>query len=193
MAGKIILASSSPRRADILKKHNLEYEIMPSPYIEEHTTTVFSFEYIEKLAYNKAKAVAELVKEPAIVIGADTMVVLDGEILGKPKDGDEALKMLKRLVACAHKVITSIVLIDTVSGRCLKSSTTSRVIFSDLKDSQLRSYIKNYKPFDKAGAYGIQEMPQGFIMSYSGDIENIMGLSFKVLEKMLEVIQTEKT
>ena len=84
MVGKIILASSSPRRADILKKINIGFEIIPSPYIEDHTKTVFSYDFIEDLAFNKAKAVVPLTKEPALIIGADTVVVIDNEILGKP-------------------------------------------------------------------------------------------------------------
>ena len=77
MVGKIILASSSPRRADILKKLNIGFEIIPSPYIEDHTRTVFSYDFIESLAFNKAKAVIPLVKEPSLIIGADTVVVID--------------------------------------------------------------------------------------------------------------------
>ena len=97
MAGKIILASSSPRRADILKKLNIGFEIIPSPYVEDHTRTVFSYDFIESLAYNKAKAVLPLVKEPSLIIGADTLVVLDNEILGKPEGYEGAFRMLKRL------------------------------------------------------------------------------------------------
>ena len=82
--GKIILASSSPRRADILKESGYSYEIIPSPYEEQHTRTVFSYDYIENLAYSKAKAVIPLLKEAGIIVGADTMVVIDNDILEKP-------------------------------------------------------------------------------------------------------------
>lgn len=185
MAGKIILASSSPRRADILKKIKLQFEIMPSPYIEEHTTTVFSYEFIENLAYNKAFAVAKLQKEPSLVIGADTVVVLDNEILGKPEGKEEAYNMLKRLSGKTHFVVTSIVVINSSNGEFKKNSTTSYVTFEELTDEQINYYIENFKPFDKAGAYGIQEMPDGYIKSYTGDLENIIGLSSKALNELL--------
>ncbi len=185
MAGKIILASSSPRRADILKKLNIGFEIIPSPYVEDHTRTVFSYDFIENLAYNKAKAVVPLVKEPSIIIGADTVVVLDNEILGKPGSYEGAFKMLKRLSGKTHLVVTSIVVINTQTNEVKKNSTTSEVTFENLSDEQIKYYIDNYKPFDKAGSYGIQEMPEGYIKSYTGDPENIIGISSKSLLKLL--------
>lgn len=185
MAGKIILASSSPRRADILKKLNIGFEIIPSPYVEDHTRTVFSYDFIENLAYNKAKAVVPLVKEPSIIIGADTVVVLDNEILGKPGSYDGAFKMLKKLSGRTHLVVTSIVVINTQTNEVKKNSTTSEVTFENLSDEQIKYYIDNYKPFDKAGSYGIQEMPEGYIKSYTGDLENIIGISSNSLLKLL--------
>lgn len=184
MVGKIILASSSPRRAAIMKRINIEFEIMPSPYIEEHTTTAFSYEFIENLAYNKAKAVT--VTEPSLIIGADTVVVLDNEILGKPDGRTGAFEMLKRLSGKTHHVVTSIVVINTETNEVRKNSTTSCVTFELLSDEQINYYIDNFKPFDKAGSYGIQEMPDGYIKSYTGDLENIIGISSKALLELLQ-------
>lgn len=183
--GKIILASSSPRRADILKRTKIGFEIMPSPYIEDHTTTVFSYDFIEDLAYNKAKAVIPLVKEPSLIIGADTVVVLDNEILGKPDGEKGAFEMLKRLSGKTHFVVTSIVVINSETGEFKKNSTTSYVTFENLTDDQINFYIEKFKPFDKAGSYGIQEMPNGYINSYTGDLENIIGMSSKALMELL--------
>lgn len=183
MVGKIILASSSPRRADIMKRTKIKFEIMPSPYVEEHTTTAFSYEFIENLAYNKAKAV--VMEEPALVIGADTVVVLDNEILGKPDGCEGAFKMLRKLSGKTHQVVTSIVVINSETGEVKKNSTTSHVTFEELTDEQIKYYIENYKPFDKAGSYGIQEMPEGYIKSYTGDLENIIGMSSKSLLALL--------
>ena len=185
MVGKIILASSSPRRADILKKLNIGFEIIPSPYIEDHTRTVFSYDFIENLAFNKAKAVIPLVKEPSLIIGADTVVVIDNEILGKPDGYEGAFKMLKRLSGRTHIVVTSIVVINSETGDLKKNSTTSEVTFENLTDVQIKYYIDNFKPFDKAGSYGIQEMPEGYIKSYTGDFENIIGISSKALLDLL--------
>lgn len=185
MVGKIILASSSPRRADILKKLNIGFEIIPSPYIEDHTRTVFSYDFIENLAFNKAKAVIPLVKEPSLIIGADTVVVIDNEILGKPDGYEGAFKMLKRLSGRTHIVVTSIVVINSETEDLKKNSTTSEVTFENLTDEQIKYYIDNFKPFDKAGSYGIQEMPEGYIKSYKGDFENIIGISSKALLDLL--------
>ena len=184
--GKIILASSSPRRADILKQHNIKFKVIPSPYQEDHTVTDFSYSFVENLAYNKAKAVVKLVKEPSVIIGADTVVVLNGKILGKPKDYAEAFEMLKKLSGRKHEVVTSIAVINTETGEEKICSVTSKVEFEKLSDEQIDFYIKNYKPYDKAGSYGIQEMPLGYIKNYEGSLENIIGLCGKTVCEMIE-------
>lgn len=187
MVGKIILASSSPRRADILKKHNIEFKIIPSPYVEDHSTTDFSYDFIENLAYNKAKAVVPLVNEQSLIVGADTIVVLDGKILGKPNGYDGAFEMLKNLSGKTHHVVTAIAIINSTTGDYKIKSTTSEVTFENLTDEQIKYYIDNFKPFDKAGSYGIQEMPKRYIKSYTGDLENIIGISSKTLFEMISL------
>lgn len=183
--GKIVLASSSPRRQDILRKHNYVFEIIPSPYVEDHSRTDFSYEFIESLAKNKAIAVLPLIKEPSLIIGADTVVVLDGKILGKPNGRNGAFNMLKSLSGKTHLVVTSIAVANSATGECKINSTTSRVAFNNLTDEQIAFYVDNYKPFDKAGSYGIQEMPEGYIKSYSGSLENIIGLSSEALSEII--------
>ena len=187
--GKIILASSSPRRANILKESGYCYEIVPSPYEEDHTRTVFSYDYIEVLAYNKAKAVVPLVEEDAIIIGADTMVVVDDEILGKPENFENACNMLKRLSGRRHRVVTAIVVINTKTNNVKKQSVTSEVEFYPVSDEKIKEYVTKFKPFDKAGAYGIQEMPAGYIKEYSGSLKNIIGLCPDALATMLEAVR----
>lgn len=185
MVGKIILASSSPRRADILRKHNIGFEIIPSPYVEDHSRTDFSYDFIENLAYNKAKAVIPIVNEQSLIVGADTIVVLDGKILGKPNGYDGAFEMLKNLSGKTHHVVTAIAIINSTTGDYKIKSTTSEVAFENLTDEQIKYYIDNFKPFDKAGSYGIQEMPDGYIKSFTGDLENIIGISSKTLLEMI--------
>lgn len=185
MVGKIILASSSPRRADILRKHNIGFEIIPSPYVEDHSRTDFSYDFIENLAYNKAKAVVPIVNEQSLIVGADTIVVLDGKILGKPNGYDGAFEMLKNLSGKTHHVVTAIAIINSTTGDYKIKSTTSEVAFENLTDEQIKYYIDNFKPFDKAGSYGIQEMPDGYIKSFTGDLENIIGISSKTLLEMI--------
>jgi len=183
--GKNILASSSPRRADILK-NKLKFEVVPSPYEEIHSTTVFSYEYVENLAYNKAKAVIPLVDGDCTIIGADTVVVLDGKILEKPKDLNNAKKMLKELANKKHQVVTAIALINTKTNKKIIKSTTSIVEFENLTDEQINYYVENFKPLDKAGAYGIQELPKGYIKQFEGSLENIIGICPVALDEAMQ-------
>ncbi len=183
--GKNILASSSPRRAEILKDKYV-FEIIPSPYEEVHTTTVFSYAYVENLAYNKAKAVVPLVKEESMIIGADTVVVLDGKILEKPHDSEDAKGMLRKLSNREHQVVTSIALINSKTGESVIKSTTSHVVFNYLTEEMIDYYVDNFKPLDKAGAYGIQELPEGYVKSYSGSLENIIGICPKALDECFQ-------
>lgn len=163
------------------------FEVKPSPYEEKHTTTVFSYDYIENLAYNKALAVAEMQKgEDVLVVGADTVVILGDEILGKPTDKDDAFNMLKKLSGKTHKVVTSIAVIDCRNFHCEIQSTTSEVEFNILDDEQINFYIEKFKPFDKAGSYGIQEMPEGYIKEFRGSLENIIGLCPVALKNVIQ-------
>ncbi len=181
--GKMILASSSPRRAEILKDYELE--IIPSPYVEQHTKTAFSYSYVENLAYNKALAVVPLVEDEALIIGADTVVILGEEILEKPEDEQDAFTMLKKLSGKTHSVVTSIAIINSKTKEYKINSTTSNVTFKNLSDELIKNYISDFKPLDKAGSYGIQELPDGFIEKVEGDLENIIGISSKAFEKLL--------
>ena len=186
--GKIVLASASPRRAEILKNSNYVFEILPSPYEEIHSTTVFSFDYVENLALNKARAVIPLVKDDSIIIGADTVVVLNGEILEKPKTEQNAREMLRSLSDKTHKVVTAIAVINTSNKKELVKSTISEVTFNILTDEMINYYVDNFKPLDKAGAYGIQELPEGFVKNYTGSLENIVGICPETLKELLNII-----
>ena len=184
--GKIILGSSSPRRADILKKLKLDYEIIPSDYVEPHDRTDFSYSYVENLAYNKALAVAKRMKEEAIVIGADTIVVYDNKILGKPKDKQDAYDMLRLLSGKTHFVVTGVSVIKAPKLEVKTMSETTYVTFCDLTEKQIENYIETFKPFDKAGSYGIQELPEGFVKNVDGDLDNVIGLPSALVLNMLK-------
>lgn len=183
--GKIILGSSSPRRADILKKLKLDFVIIPSSYVEPHDQTVFSYDYVENLAYNKALYVAKKIDYSALVIGADTIVVIDNKILGKPKDKEDAYKMLKMLSGKTHFVVTSVAVINSENMKSKVESTTTYVTFEPLTDEQIHYYIENFNPFDKAGSYGIQELPKGYVKNIEGDMDNVIGLPSKTLLKLM--------
>lgn len=203
MKKKLILASSSPRRKDILTKMGLKFEIIPSDYDEILESLDFSYEKIEDLAYNKAKAVLYMLIPHSplegeskllnnfgggtnrLILSADTVVVLENKILGKPKSETEAFEMIKSLSGKKHSVITSICLIDTENNNHKILSTTSYVEFEDLTDEKIKNYIEVFKPLDKAGSYGIQELPEGFIKNVEGSIENIIGLCSDAVSEIL--------
>lgn len=183
--GKIILGSSSPRRSDILKQLKLDFEISPSSYVEPHNKTDFSYEFVENSAYQKALAVAHGVKEDAQIIGADTIVVIDNRILEKPKDKQDAYRMLKMLSGRTHFVVTAVAVVKSKSLDYKVKSTTTYVTFEKLTDEQIEFYIENFKPFDKAGAYGIQELPYGFVKKVDGELDNVIGLPSKTVLELL--------
>lgn len=195
MEKKIILASSSPRRRDILEKMGLEYEIIPSAYEEYLETLDFSYEKIEGLAYNKAKSVLEKINcsqsttHCSLILSADTVVVLDGKILGKPKNETDAFEMIKNLSRKKHSVVTSICVIDPKTSRHKVISTTSYVEFENLSDEQIKNYIETFKPLDKAGSYGIQELPEGFVKNIEGSFENIIGLCPESVNKIFNTFE----
>ena len=201
---KIILASSSPRRHKILEEMGLEFEVIPSDYDEVIEDFSFSYEKIEELAYNKAKAVLNLVNSSlltslnsaspqlngflchfSLILGADTVVVLENKILGKPRDEEEAKSMLKQLSGKRHSVVTSICVIDSMTSSKKMLSTTSFVEFNELTDETIEDYINRFKPFDKAGSYGIQELPENFVKRIEGSFENIIGLCPLAVEEIL--------
>ena len=183
---KIILASGSPRRRQILAEMGLTFEIIKSPFVEEFDHSHFSYQEIERLAFGKARAVANNINEDCLVIGADTVVVLDDKVLGKPKDFNEAKLMLETLSGKRHFVVTSICVIDTKTNTTKIDSTTSYVEFNKLSDEIITSYINDFKPYDKAGSYGIQELPSGFAKNVDGSFDNIIGLSSDSLSKLLQ-------
>lgn len=182
---KIFLASTSPRRQDIMLELGLIFEIIQPEFDEDTNDLKFSYKIIESFALNKALSVINKVKEPALIISADTMVVFQDEILGKPKSEKDAINMLNKLSGNQHKVITSIAMIDTASKIEVIESTTSGVCFNKIAPEAIINYIKEFKPFDKAGSYGIQELPESFIKNIDGEFDNIIGLPSKTLIRMI--------
>jgi len=183
---KLILASGSPRRREILEKMGLEFEIIPSSYEEFLESSDFSYEKIEDLAYNKAKSVIDRCKSHSLILGADTVVVLDGRILGKPQNKKEALAMLRSLSGKKHSVVTSICTINSKSLQKETLSATSYVEFEELTEEKIKDYVEKYNPLDKAGSYGIQELPAGFVKNIEGSFENIIGLCPSAVGEILK-------
>ena len=173
---EIILASNSPRRKEILKSFNIDFKIIPSNYDEPvNENDIFSYNKIEYIAFNKAKNVINQVKNKSIIISADTVVVNDKKILLKPKNYQNAINILKSLSNKKHQVVTSVCIYETENNKYITYSSTTNVYFNELNDKQIKNYILNFKPYDKAGAYGIQELPDGFVQNIEGSFSNVVG------------------
>lgn len=187
---KLVLASNSPRRKSILKNMGLEFDIMPSNYDEKLADDIFSYEKIEELATQKALDVVRRRDDKnSVILAADTVVVLHNRILGKPKTTEKAFEMLKQLSGETHMVVTSTCAVNTKLNIAATLSTTSYVRFSELSDEMINLYINKYNPLDKAGSYGIQELPEGYIDKYEGSYENIVGLCPKAAEAILKQVK----
>ena len=174
---ELILASNSPRRKKILTDMGLKYKIVPSNYDEKLETDDFTYDKIEDLATQKCLDVVRRSDNNSLVIAADTVVVLHNKILGKPHTKENAYKMLKDLSGNTHMVVTAICAINTKTNRAATISTTSYVRFTPWTEEMIHEYIDKYLPLDKAGSYGIQELPPNYIDKYEGSFENIVGLS----------------
>ena len=178
----IILASASPRRRELLKMLGLEFEIRPSEAEENVPEGLSPEETVMYLAKLKADSVPGEVKKDDIIISADTIVVLEGEIFGKPSGAGEAEEMLEKLSGKTHAVYTGI----CVNG--IQGYEKSLVTFKKLENREIRAYIQTGEPLDKAGAYGIQGKGALFIERIEGDYFNIVGLPLCRLGKMLKSV-----
>jgi septum formation protein len=186
---KIVLASNSPRRKELLKGLNIDFEIRTIEGIDETSPSYLPpAETPLYLAQQKAKAYEATIADDELLITADTIVLLDNDILGKPKDRDEAIAMLKRLSGKRHEVVTGVAL--TSKEEQTSFSVSSYVDFAELSDNEIIAYIDRYKPYDKAGAYGIQEWI-GFIgvRAIEGSFYNVMGLP---VQRLYEVLKQKK-
>lgn len=182
---KLILASTSPRRKEILRKERIEFEILIPDNIEKDELFGDPVSHVLELSRKKAESVAKKV-ENGLVLGADTIVVLDDKILGKPKDKKEAKSILKSLSGRYHKVYTGITLIHKKSGKTESDYGCTKVKFNQLKKEDILKYIATGEPLDKAGAYGIQGMGSFLVENIEGDLDNVIGLPLKKLKKLLE-------
>jgi septum formation protein len=182
---QLVLASGSPRRQELIKWLYVNYEVV-IPDIEEHSDKKNVEEFVMDLAQQKAKAGMKLAdanwKRP-LVIGSDTIVVVDNKILGKPKDEDDARSMLRSLSGRSHDVYTGVCLLMPEKQQCFYDKTT--VTFEDIDDIQLEHYIKTKESLDKAGAYGIQGASLGFIKGIQGSYSNVVGFPLNLLVKEL--------
>ena len=179
----IILASESPRRADLLKQIGLEFEVSPSE-IEEPQITVSPAIAVQELAILKARTVAAKF-DAGIVIGADTVVVIDGQPIGKPENDADAVQILRRLSGNQHEVITGVALIDIKRKNEVVWAEQTAVYFRTLHESEIIAYVRSGEPSDKAGAYGIQGRAGAFVERIEGCYFNVVGLPLASLTVQL--------
>ena len=180
---KYILASASPRRKELLSLAVKDFEIIPSKIPEIVPDGLEVEKHSEYLARLKANDIAKDFKN-AVVIGADTSVILGNEILGKPRDREDAKRMLKMLSGNIHKVITGCAVVK--NGVCDSFSVTTEVEFLGLTDKEIEDYLNTNEPYDKAGSYGIQSLGGLFVNSIKGDYFNVVGLPVAHLKRFLE-------
>ena len=184
---KIILASASPRRYGILTNHGYNVSVVPSNFDEKINGLTYTDKLVENCAYQKALDVKNCIGDNEIIVSADTVVVNNGVILGKPKDKDEAVSMLSDLSNKTHFVATSICLM--LKGRVICATDKTFVAFRELNSDDILNYIENFKPFDKAGSYGIQDEGFDFVVSVNGELDNVIGFPMRLFrEKLNELI-----
>ena len=180
---KIVLASASPRRVELLSSAGIEFEVIPGDVSEDILTGETPEDYVERLALAKAEDVARKT-DGCFFIGADTIVLCDGEIMGKPEDSADAERMLNKLSGIPHEVITGFAVYDKERDGVIADTVRTRVYFKQLSDEEIRAYIATGCPFDKAGAYAIQGGAAHMVEKIEGSYTNVVGLP------LCEVVET---
>jgi septum formation protein len=172
---KIILASQSPRRKQLLEWAEIPFEIVVPETDESYPGHLSLDDIAMHIARNKALAIRSAIKDPKPILAADTIVVLEGQLIGKPTDREDAVKILSSLSGKEHLVITGVVILNAADE--ISFAETTRVQFHPLSLAQIEFYVDNYRPYDKAGAYAIQEwIGVTGIKQITGDFYNVMGL-----------------
>jgi septum formation protein len=184
----LVLASASPRRREILTQLGLTFRVQPADIDEtrhEHETPP---SYVERLAREKVQAVAERVTHPCALLGADTTVVLDGEVLNKPLDLLDSERMLRALRGREHVVYTAVALLLAPEATLRSQVVSTRVRFRDFGDQTLRGYVASREGMDKAGAYGIQELGAALVREVHGSYSNVVGLPAAETVELLQAL-----
>lgn len=179
---KFILASKSPRRREILSELGLKFEILTAD-TDETCTLTDPRKYVEELSLRKGSAIIDKIDSDTIIIASDTIVVCNGEILGKPRDRSDAKRMLDMLSNSKHDVISGIALIS--KSKAVTASETTHVFFDTMTEADKKIYLNSSEPYDKAGAYAIQGLASMWIKGIDGDYFNVVGLPVKRLRDTL--------
>lgn len=190
MEKRIILASASPRRRELLAQMGLSFEVMPSTK-EEKMIEAEASKVVESLSAQKAEDIAQQINGDATIIGSDTIVVCDGEIMGKPHSKEEAFSMIFRLQGRKHQVYTGVTVIDRINGKEAKKTFAAQADVSvyPMTDAEIEAYIAKGESMDKAGAYGIQGAFGMFVKEIKGEYTTILGLPIAALYQTLKELQ----
>jgi len=180
---RVILASASPRRRELLRLVGIEHEVRPADIDESYFPGEQPAAHAERLARGKAETIAADAGQDAVTIGSDTIVVVDGDVLGKPRDREHAKQMLRRLGGRSHVVMTGVAV--AWRGRTSSGVEEVGVTFRDLSDDEIERYIDTGEPMDKAGAYGIQGFGATIVDRVDGDYFAVMGLALNRLARLL--------
>ena len=180
---EVVLASQSPRRRELLALIGLAHEVRPADIDESYLEGETPEQHCERLARGKATTLAQRVSREAVVIGSDTIVVVDGQVLGKPDDARDAARMLRMLSGRSHTVLTAVAVAR--SGRLESAVERVAVSFREIDDAEIAAYIETREPMDKAGAYGIQGYGATIVSRIEGDYFAVMGLALNLLVRLL--------
>lgn len=188
----LILASESPRRKQLLQQAGFSFDVVSVKVSEIPDKNLNATEQILDIARRKARAAFTHLKSSNLqeftLISADTEVIFDGQLQGKPSDKDDAFQMLRRLSGKVHDVQTGVCIIDSTTGKELSQIETTKVFFKNLTDQEIWTYIESGEPMDKAGAYGIQGLGGKFVEKYEGPFDNVVGLPVELVKSMLTKI-----
>jgi len=180
---RLILASDSPRRRQILSEIGLTFQVI-SPNIEEHLNSTPPAQHVVRYSLEKVKAASQKVSR-GMILGADTIVVLESEILGKPKSQKEAFQMLSKLSGQTHTVYSGVAILEVEKNISLTGYQTTEVVFNRLDNAEIERYLSTGEYVDKAGAYGIQGMGSLLVKEIKGDLDNVIGLPLATVRKLL--------
>ncbi|MBJ6799359.1 Maf family nucleotide pyrophosphatase [Geomonas propionica] len=180
----IVLASASPRRSELLESAGISFRVLPADICEDQLPNEEPVDHVLRLAEGKARAAAEKT-EGRYFLGADTIVLCDGEIMGKPKDHADAQRMLRKLSGVPHEVVTGFAIYDRERDDALVEAVRTKVFFKPLRDEEIDAYIATGCPFDKAGGYAIQGGAAHMVQKIDGSYTNVVGLPLcEVVEKL---------
>ncbi len=189
---RLILASASPRRRDLLRNAGFDFEVRPGQIVEEIQPGELPEDFARRAAREKAMQIAALSPRGRLILGADTVVVIGGQTLGKPSDPQDAARMLRLLSGRTHQVHTGVCLVRAPDGIEALRHETTLVTFRELDEEEIRQYVESGEPSDKAGAYAIQGLASKFVTRISGCHSNVVGLPIALVYEILKPVMEEE-